>query len=257
LPRTEVIYFREKDGSTPIVDWFDDLPAGAVFKCLARLARLEELGHELRRPEADYLEDGIYELRAKHLGVNYRILYFFHGRAVAWIAWLLEAAGKGPRARDEHRSHAEGCVRRKPSSPHVQTGELAMARKHRFESKALQFTYDRYVGEDARHQAAFDEALAGAAVARQLYELRTKAGLTQTRLAQMVGTSTSAISRLEDADYDGHSLSVLRRIASALNRRVEVTFVPLRTRAPLSRGAKRTNSRASASSRVRKKRALD
>jgi DNA-binding XRE family transcriptional regulator len=103
-----------------------------------------------------------------------------------------------------------------------------MARKHRFESKALQLTYDRYVGGDPKRQAAFDEALAGAAIARQIYHLRTKAGLTQSRLARMVGTSTSAISRLESADYDGHSLGVLRRIAAALNRRVEVTFVPVR-----------------------------
>ena len=86
MPRTEVIYFRETDGSTPILDWFDELPRDAALKCLARLARLEELGHELRRPEADYLEDGIYELRAKHLGVNYRMLYFFHGRAAVVVS---------------------------------------------------------------------------------------------------------------------------------------------------------------------------
>jgi phage-related protein len=44
---------------------------------------LAELGHELRRPEGDYLRDGIYELRARKGRVNYRILYFFHGRNVA------------------------------------------------------------------------------------------------------------------------------------------------------------------------------
>jgi phage-related protein len=86
LPKTEVVYFRESDGSTPILDWFDGLPMGAVVKCLARLPRLEELGHELRRPEADYLEGGIYELRAKHAGVNYRMLYFFHGRTVVVVS---------------------------------------------------------------------------------------------------------------------------------------------------------------------------
>jgi phage-related protein len=46
-----------------------------------RVERLKEMGHELRRPEADYLRDGIYELRAKHSRINYRILYFFHERA--------------------------------------------------------------------------------------------------------------------------------------------------------------------------------
>lgn len=49
-----------------------------------RIERLKALGHELRRPEADYLRDRIYELRTKHAGVNYRMLYFFH-RSVAAV----------------------------------------------------------------------------------------------------------------------------------------------------------------------------
>jgi phage-related protein len=81
----EVVYYREDDGSIPILDWFDTLSSGAILKCLARLNRLEELGHRLRRPEADYLEAGIYELRVKHLGVNYRMLYFFHERLVVVV----------------------------------------------------------------------------------------------------------------------------------------------------------------------------
>lgn len=63
------------------MDWIANLQAKVRDKCLARLARLEQLGHELRRPEADYLRDGIYELRASHQGVQYRILYFFSGQA--------------------------------------------------------------------------------------------------------------------------------------------------------------------------------
>ncbi len=55
-------------------------------KCLARLARLEELGHELRRPEADFLRDGIFELRAAYQGVQYRMLYFFSGKAFVVIS---------------------------------------------------------------------------------------------------------------------------------------------------------------------------
>ncbi len=65
--------------SSPFLDWFDGLPPKAQDKCRVRIERLRELGHELRRPEADYLRDGIYELRVKHQGVNYRLLYFFHG----------------------------------------------------------------------------------------------------------------------------------------------------------------------------------
>lgn len=60
------------------MDWLDGLPSKARLKCLARLERLEVLGHELRRPEADYLRDDIYEIRASFRGVHYRMLYFFH-----------------------------------------------------------------------------------------------------------------------------------------------------------------------------------
>ena len=55
-------------------------------KCLARLKRLEDVGHELRRPEADYLRDGIYELRASLQGVNYRMLYFFYGGSAVVVS---------------------------------------------------------------------------------------------------------------------------------------------------------------------------
>ena len=63
-------------------------------------------------------------------------------------------------------------------------------------------------------------------IAERVYDLRIQAGLTQKQLAQKVGTTQSAISRLEDADYDSHSLDMLRRIAAALHQRVEIRFVP-------------------------------
>ncbi len=67
------------------------------------------------------------------------------------------------------------------------------------------------------------------AVARQIHALRTKAGLTQKELAVLAGTTPSVISRLESADYSGHSMAMLRRIAAALDKRVEVRFVRLRS----------------------------
>ena len=57
-----------------------------IQKCQAKLGRLEELGHELGRPEADYLRDEIYELRASYQGVHYRMLYFFHGREAVIVS---------------------------------------------------------------------------------------------------------------------------------------------------------------------------
>jgi phage-related protein len=73
------LLYRDDDGTVPILGWLDELPAKAQDKCRVKIERLRELGHELRRPEADLLRDGIYELRVKLQRVNYRMLFFFHG----------------------------------------------------------------------------------------------------------------------------------------------------------------------------------
>jgi phage-related protein len=87
LAHTEVFLFREpKDDSVPLLEWFVDLPAKVKAKCTERIDRLGELGHELRRPEADFLRDGIYELRVSFRGVHYRMLYFFAGKAVVVLS---------------------------------------------------------------------------------------------------------------------------------------------------------------------------
>lgn len=83
MPRTEVVFFADEDGTAPLLTWLDQQEKRVQDKCLVKIERLEELGHELRRPEADYLRDDIYELRVRYRTVNYRILYFFtHGIAV-------------------------------------------------------------------------------------------------------------------------------------------------------------------------------
>jgi len=94
-----------------------------------------------------------------------------------------------------------------------------------FRSKALEHVYDRYVGEDRERIDSFEEELLNARIASQIYELRTHAGLTQSELAERVGTTASVICRLEDADYEGHSLSMLRRIAEAVDKQIEIRFI--------------------------------
>ncbi len=86
MPQTRIVFFREQDGSVPLLDWFDTIPQKAQDKCRLKLHRLADLGHELRRPEADYLRDGIYELRTRLGTVNYRILYFFHRNTAAVLS---------------------------------------------------------------------------------------------------------------------------------------------------------------------------
>jgi phage-related protein len=81
-----IVFFRDEDGSTPFLDWFQQLPESTKVQCRARLTLLDLHGHQLRRPAADYLRDGIYELRIRSGRLRYRMLYFFHGRAVVVVS---------------------------------------------------------------------------------------------------------------------------------------------------------------------------
>ena len=103
-----------------------------------------------------------------------------------------------------------------------------MATKRKPTTDAVEILHRQFFEGKADRLKYLEEARANDEIARKIYELRTAAGLTQTRLAKLTGTTASVICRLEDADYDGHSLAMLRRIGAALNRRVEVRFVPIR-----------------------------
>jgi ribosome-binding protein aMBF1 (putative translation factor) len=81
------------------------------------------------------------------------------------------------------------------------------------------------IGDDNALRALVDKRTLNAEIAELIYEERTKAGLTQAELAELIHTKQSVISRLENADYRGHSLHMLDRIAHALHRRVRVGFV--------------------------------
>lgn len=85
---------------------------------------------------------------------------------------------------------------------------------------------DALTADDAELRAVIEEERVNAQVAREIYDLRTSRGLTQKELAERVGTAQSVIARLEDADYEGHSLRMLRRIADGLGARLSVHFVP-------------------------------
>ena len=71
------------------------------------------------------------------------------------------------------------------------------------------------------------EASLNARVAQIIYDARTQAGLTQQQLADLIETKQSVIARLEDADYEGHSLSMLQRIAQGLKQRIEIQLTPI------------------------------
>ena len=119
MPRTLVLFYAEADQVCPILEWLDELPSKARDKCVVRLERLGELGHELRRPEADLLREGICELRIGLRGIHYRVLYFFHGKDVAVVS---------------HGIVKEGIVPPREL-------ELALRRKRAFESSPELHTY--------------------------------------------------------------------------------------------------------------------
>lgn len=83
---------------------------------------------------------------------------------------------------------------------------------------------DQMFGNDPKSQRAVEEEMAKREIGTEIYRLRQRAGLSQSELARRIGTTQSVISRLEDADYTGHSLAMLNRIAAALDRRVEIRF---------------------------------
>ena len=92
MPRTDVVFYQEDERDVPVLDWLKELrhtDQRAYESCVAAIG---PLGHELRRPLADILRDGIYELRIRKGRVNYRILYFFHGRK--WRFWGMRSRRK-------------------------------------------------------------------------------------------------------------------------------------------------------------------
>ena len=123
MPRTHVAFYQEADGEPPVVNWLRELlrtNERAWSNCRARIELLAQSGHELRRPAADYLRDGIYELRAKQGRAQYRLLYFFHGRRVAILAHSLTKEDKVPNA------DIERAIKRKrlfESNPEAHTYE--------------------------------------------------------------------------------------------------------------------------------------
>jgi phage-related protein len=141
MPKTKVVFHRADDGSVPALEWLDTISKQARAKCIVRLERLAELGHELRRPEADLLRDGIYELRVGLRGQNYRLLYFFHGQVAAVV------------------SH--GLLKEREVPP--QEIDLAVQRMAAFLAEPGQHTYDEERSSESRKKEARKESPAGPA----------------------------------------------------------------------------------------------
>ena len=91
---------------------------------------------------------------------------------------------------------------------------------------AVKILHTRYIKDDSESKKLLEQARQQSDIAEKIYNLRKQAGISQTELADLVGTTQSVISRLEDADYTGHSLEMLRRIAAALHCKVKIEIIP-------------------------------
>ena len=119
MPQIQVIFYQDANGTVPLLTWLDDLFPKSRAKCIVKIERLRELGHELRRPEADYLRDDIYELRIAYRSIQYRLLYFFYRRNTAVISHGIVKGQRVPPAEID----------------------LAVQRKRTFEQTPEQHTY--------------------------------------------------------------------------------------------------------------------
>ena len=95
MPQSEIVFYKEEE-TVLFEQWLFTLPAKVQAKCLSQIRLLRSHGHELRRPIADFLRDGIYELRPTYQGVHYRILYFFSGKNIVVISHGLSKESKVP-----------------------------------------------------------------------------------------------------------------------------------------------------------------
>ncbi|MBI3118509.1 MAG: type II toxin-antitoxin system RelE/ParE family toxin [Candidatus Hydrogenedentes bacterium] len=99
MPRTQIVAYCESNGEAPVLEWLKMLHLGdrrAHAACMASIRLLAKLGYELRRPHADYVQEGLYELRTRALRVHYRIFYFYAGRQVVVLAHAISKEGKLP-----------------------------------------------------------------------------------------------------------------------------------------------------------------
>lgn len=121
-----MFFWQEANGTVPVRDWLETLRRRgnrkAVVKLTARIQALAEHGNQLRRPQADILRDGIYELRARVGRVNYRLLYFFHGQAVAIVAHGLAKEAEVP-ARDIETAKVRRALLEKDPKSHIHAPE--------------------------------------------------------------------------------------------------------------------------------------
>ena len=94
---TRILFFAEDRGRCPFLDWLRELPQKPRIKVMGYVEQLAVFGNQLRRPVADHLGEGIFDFRPTHMGIHYRVLYFYHGRDAVVISHGIVKEAKVPR----------------------------------------------------------------------------------------------------------------------------------------------------------------
>jgi ribosome-binding protein aMBF1 (putative translation factor) len=221
---TEVVFYAEAHNA-PALEWLEQQPPKVQDKFDYLMTLLEQEGHTLQRPHAAPLGEKVYELRVRWLKVHYRLLYFFHGSSAVLAHGCRKRERLTKRTLTERYRVAPASLR---TQPRIRTPrgrrETDMAKKTKRTTSAREILRRRvYEGRPDRI-AEREQTAREMALGYKIHKLREEAGWTQVQLAEKVGTSPSAISRIEDADYDGHSVNTLARVAEALGMMLIIDF---------------------------------
>ena len=127
-------------------------------------------------------------------------------------------------------SNEPSTARDAMSKTQSNTARSTRSRKLPTTSNALEIIEQRFLKKNPAFRAMVEQATVNARVAKLIHDARTAAGLTQKQLADLIRTKQPVIARLEDAQYDGHSLSMLQRIARALGRDLHIQLAPMKQR---------------------------
>lgn len=97
MPKIDIVYYTEDGNKAPVLNWIYRLNEKVKIKCTSAIMMLALNGYDLRRPQADYLDRDIRELRIVYNNNQFRILYFFYGRkAVVLTSGFLKKGSRVP-----------------------------------------------------------------------------------------------------------------------------------------------------------------
>ena len=217
-----VTYVALPNGRLPARDFVDSLDYTAAARVDAFIERLRVYGNRMQGKFVKKLTDDIFELRVKQFDRIFRVLFFYQpGMLIVitsgfqkktqqtppaeiakaeqlrrlWIKYRNSYSGSAKRARGDSR----GIRPMKRTAKADHHGEIVAQRRRK----------------SAAYRKTFSRTLQQIDLALLVREMRESAALTQSELAKKAATTQSVIARLEDAEYSGHSLAMLERIAAA------------------------------------------